>query len=206
MVVTLILEDGTMPVGANTYVSLEDADTYLCIRGEWEETPVITNDNGESVPDESVILKKQRALIRAFDFLNTLKWKGDTVQYGRTIAFPRKNVVVYDPDTDKEITLDSDFVPSQVSQAQMELAVLIYKGLNPFEAQERKGIIQSYSESKSEGSIDAIGGDSSSHSVTYVNGASTETYLPSVYGYIRNLLAVVPGEMSGISQSLVEVG
>ena len=42
----LIIEDGTMPEGANSYVSLEDADTYLVMRGLWDTTP---EAEGESI-------------------------------------------------------------------------------------------------------------------------------------------------------------
>lgn len=58
----LIIEDGTMPAGANSYVSLESADAYLVPRGLWpayerqtdnESPDDVNNDDGEE-PDAPV--------------------------------------------------------------------------------------------------------------------------------------------------------
>ena len=66
----LIIEDGTMPEGANTYASVADADSYLAERSEnWPSAP------SDITPDAN-IAKKERALILAADWLNTLEWKG----------------------------------------------------------------------------------------------------------------------------------
>ena len=97
----LIVEDGRCPQFANSYISRADADNYLVSRGLWSETPVIEesipdatdNDASESakqdnatqppavnasfIPDQMITASKEAALIRAFDFLNTLKWKGN---------------------------------------------------------------------------------------------------------------------------------
>ena len=145
----LIVEDGTMPEGANTYVSLADVDAYLVPRGLWETTP---DDAGDSV-----IAKKEAAIIRAFDAMNTLNWAGDVPDWQRVTAWPRENVPMpgVRPNPGEEPTfLPADMVPRAVVQAQMELAGLIYGGLNPLAPVERGGKVISMSESSKEGDLD----------------------------------------------------
>ena len=196
----LIVEDGTMPEGANTYVSLELADAYLVPRGLWEATP---DDAGDSV-----IAKKEAAIIRAFDALNTLNWVGDVPDWQRVTAWPRENVPMPGvmPKPGEEPTfLPADMVPRAVVQAQMELAGLIYGGLNPLAPVERGGKIVSMSESSKEGDVDVIGGDSRSHSVTYAESAPVETYFPAVYGILGPYLREIPGK-SGMICGRVAMG
>lgn len=196
----LIVEDGTMPEGANTYVSLADVDAYLVSRGLWETTP---DDAGDSV-----IAKKEAAIIRAFDAMNTLNWAGDVPDWQRVTAWPRQNVPMpgVKPKPGEEPTfLPDDMVPRAVVQAQMELAGLIYGGLNPLAPVERGGKIVSMSESSKEGDVDVIGGDSKSYSVTYAESAPVETYLPAVYGILGPYLREIPGK-SGMICGRVAMG
>lgn len=196
----LIVEDGTMPEGANTYVSLADVDAYLVPRGLWETTP---DDAGDSV-----IAKKEAAIIRAFDAMNTLNWAGDVPDWQRVTAWPRQNVPMpgVKPKPGEEPTfLPADMVPRAVVQAQMELAGLIYGGLNPLAPVERGGKIVSMSESSKEGDVDVIGGDSKSYSVTYAESAPVETYLPAVYGILGPYLREIPGK-SGMICGRVAMG
>lgn len=196
----LIVEDGTMPEGANTYVSLADVDAYLVPRGLWETTP---DDAGDSV-----IAKKEAAIIRAFDAMNTLNWAGDVPDWQRVTAWPRQNVPMpgMKPKPGEEpIFLPADMVPRAVVQAQMELAGLIYGGLNPLAPVERGGKVVSMSESSKEGDLDVIGGDSKSYSVTYAESAPVETYLPAVYGILGPYLREIPGK-SGMICGRVAMG
>lgn len=196
----LIVEDGTMPEGANTYVSLADVDAYLVPRGLWETTP---DDAGDSV-----IAKKEAAIIRAFDAMNTLNWVGDVPDWQRVTAWPRQNVPMpgVKPKPGEEPTfLPADMVPRAVVQAQMELAGLIYGGLNPLAPVERGGKVVSMSESSKEGDLDVIGGDSKSYSVTYAESAPVETYLPAVYGILGPYLREIPGK-SGMICGRVAMG
>lgn len=196
----LIVEDGTMPEGANTYVSLADVDAYLVPRGLWETTP---DDAGDSV-----IAKKEAAIIRAFDAMNTLNWVGDVPDWQRVTAWPRQNVPMpgVKPKPGEEPTfLPADMVPRAVVQAQMELAGLIYGGLNPLAPVERGGKVVSMSESSKEGDLDVIGGDSKSYSVTYAESAPVETYLPAVYGILGPYLREIPGK-SGLLCGRVVMG
>lgn len=196
----LIVEDGTMPEGANTYVSLADVDAYLVPRGLWETTP---DDAGDSV-----IAKKEAAIIRAFDAMNTLNWVGDVPDWQRVTAWPRQNVPmpgVKPKPGEEPIFLPADMVPRAVVQAQMELAGLIYGGLNPLAPVERGGKVVSMSESSKEGDLDVIGGDSKSYSVTYAESAPVETYLPAVYGILGPYLREIPGK-SGMICGRVAMG
>lgn len=196
----LIVEDGTMPEGANTYVSLADVDAYLVPRGLWETTP---DDAGDSV-----IAKKEAAIIRAFDAMNTLNWAGDVPDWQRVTAWPRQNVLmpgVKPKPGEDPAFLPADMVPRAVVQAQMELAGLIYGGLNPLAPVERGGKVVSMSESSKEGDLDVIGGDSKSYSVTYAESAPVETYLPAVYGILGPYLREIPGK-SGMICGRVAMG
>lgn len=196
----LIIEDGTMPEGANSYVSLEDADTYLVMRGLWDTTP--------EAEGESILSKKETAIIRAFDALNTLNWVGDVPDWQRVTAWPRENVPMpgAKPNPgEKPSFLPADIVPRAVVQAQMELAGLIYGGLNPLAPVERGGKVVSMSESTKEGDLDVIGGDSKRYSVTYAESAPVETYLPAVYGILGPYLREIPGK-SGIICGRVAMG
>lgn len=192
----LIVENGRCPQFANSYVSLADADAYLAARGLWPETPMVEPDEipiepeepptdeenegalpadasdsetdaKEKEPDKSVITAKEAALIRAFDFLNTLKWKGDKPCWERTTAWPRENAPI--PGLIPVEYIEPDCVPGAVVQAQCELAALIYGGYGIFAPMERGGAIKSVSDSSTE-TVDVLS-ESKSHSVTYADKA-----------------------------------
>lgn len=209
----LIVEDGRCPAFANSYISLADADAFLCGRGLWAATPATeapgpdepegadsgpdSVDKGgvepkeESAPvlDAEIVAAKESALIRAFDFLNTLKWKGKKPCWERIPAWPRENVPI--PGADPVEFIEPDFIPMAVQFAQCELAALIYGGYGVFAPRERGGQYSSLSESKSE-SVDVLS-ESESRSLAYKDGAPLETYLPSVYPLIEPFLEEISG-------------
>lgn len=208
---TLIVEDGRCPAFANSYVSLEDADRYLVGRGIWVATPLVEavaaeiedaapdgNEDieepameAEIVPDARIVASKEAALVRAYDFLNTLKWKGKKPCWERTAAWPRDNVPV--PESHPVEYIDPDLIPQAVIQAQCELAGLIYNGYGPFAPVEHGGKVKSVSDSESKG-LDVLN-KSKSHSVTYADDAPVETWLPSVYPLLAPFLEEVPGQV-----------
>lgn len=173
---TLIIEDGTMPEGANSYASITDADAYLVPRGLWPA------DNGEEQT-----AKKTAALLRAADYLNTLQWIGDSVDAMRLMAWPRQGD-----------GLTPGLVPPQVKAACIELAGLIYGGRDVLAPLARGGMILAESHSLKAGDVDVIGGDAVEDSFTYAGDAPKEDYLPSVVGILRPLLREVPGKPAGI--------
>lgn len=191
----IVVEDGsaTNP-NANSYISLADADAYLVPRGLWPVTPDVPGENegDPAIPDPVMVAAKESALLRAADYLNTLQWYGQPVDWQRTMAWPR--IGVPQPGGSNVAALPDNIVPKAVAQAQAELAGLIYGGTNPLAPVERGGKVIAESHSTTEGSIDVIGGDSKSDSYTYADGAPIETYFPAVSGLLRALLAVVPGK------------
>lgn len=180
---SLIIEDGSMSeLMPNSYVSLEEADAYLVQRGLWQASP---DEDGDKITAQ-----KEAALIRAFDALNILVWKGELPSYNRTVAWPRVKVPV--PGKSGSF-LEEGTIPSAVKQAQMELAGLILADdANPLKPLERGGKYSSHSKSES---VDVL---SQSESVAYADSAPVETYLPSVYGLLKPWLAIVPGQSNGI--------
>lgn len=270
----LIVEDGTCPENANSYVSLAQADAYLVPRNLWpayeaakpvepqEPTEPVDPDNGEdnvqeneqrqyqndpegfyeygvvpkfitepfsndgndsgefwsegnnedvadtdepqepqpelpdtSKPDENPdIAKKEAALMRAFDYLNGLKWLGQKVGWQRMAAWPRVNVPVPGCNPKKPEYIPDDVIPEAVCRAQMELAAFFYNGKDLLAPLERGGKYQQKSDSKSE-TVDVLS-ESESYSIAYAENAPIEDWLPSVYSLLRPFLEEVPGEVT----------
>ena len=117
MPITLTVEDGTRPTGANTYASLADANAYWADRG---------NATWATATDD----EKASALIQATDYLNGLSWTGRKVAI-RTMAWPRNDVEV------DGYALGSDEIPEEVVQACCYMAGEIVGGATPLAAQDR---------------------------------------------------------------------
>lgn len=154
-------------------------------------------DKGDApVADPEMVKLKEAALIRAFDFLNTLKWKGQKPCWERTAAWPREKVPI--PCLTPVEYIDPDLIPNAVIQAQCELAGLIFNGYGPFAPVEHGGKVKSVSDSESKG-LDVLS-KQKSHSVTYADDAPVETWLPSVYPLLAPFLEEIPGQaQSGFS-------
>ena len=117
MPITLTVEDGTRPTGANTYASLADANAYWADRASatWADA---TDD------------EKAAALIQATDYLNGLSWTGRKVAM-RTMAWPRVDVTV------DGYAVGSDEVPDEVVNACCYMAGEFIGGADPLAAQDR---------------------------------------------------------------------
>lgn len=106
----MIVEDGSIVAGADSYVSVEAADAYATSRGlaAWLALAVEL---------------KEPALIRATDHLErkyASRWKGCLVAPAtQPLAWPRKEVPARAPGVD----LAADAVPTFLKQACIELAV-----------------------------------------------------------------------------------
>lgn len=187
----LLIEDGLARDFANSYASIECADEYCVPRGLWPATAIDVDENGAKSPDAEMIARKEACLIRAFDWLSSLEWKGEKLDWEQAASWPRKNVPA--PGGEKDFIGD-DVIPRQVVMAQCELAGLIYGGANPLEPLERGGKVLSESHSRKDGSVDVIDGESISDSYTYAESAPAETFFPAVAGYLRPFLLKVPGE------------
>lgn len=129
---SLIVENGTMPEGANVYADVATCDLWQQARGS-EAWPV--PDDGAEDPDTA---KKEAALILAADYLNGLRWKGRRAASGRVMAWPRLDVVDGDG-----YAVPGDVVPVQVVNANCYLAGLAFEGMNLQPSLERGGRVQS---------------------------------------------------------------
>lgn len=178
----LIIEDGTMPEGANAFASVDEADAYLSARNiaSW---PVPASD----LEQDNNLSAKEAALVRASDYLNTLAWRGVKADWNWPMCWPRKDVPV--PGSDKVIP--ADVVPVQVKRACMELAALFYAGEDLLAAVERGGRVAS----------ETVGPISTS----YFDDASNETFYPAVAGLIGDFLTVIPGEAGGDHYTMLKV-
>lgn len=125
----LILEDGTMPEGANVYADVETADVWQMARG---------SESWPADEDPETVAKKESALVLAADYLNGLKWKGKRAVSGRVMAWPRVGVI----DGDGYHVAD-DVVPQQVVNANCFLARLAFEGEELQPSLERGGRVQS---------------------------------------------------------------
>lgn len=123
----IIIEDGSMPDGANSYATIEICDQWQAERGStvW---PAGVEEK----------LSKEAALIRAADYLNGLKWVGRKAAPGRIMAWPRIGA----SDADGYV-VPPDSVPQAVVFAQCYLAGLAFDGKDLQPLLERGGRIQS---------------------------------------------------------------
>ena len=103
----LTVEDGTSVSGANSYISLADANTYMS-----------TRTNGTHAWDSASDDDKEQALIEAMDFMENQyrdKMRGVQEYEGQLWAWPRE--YVYDLRGDEYTG-----IPSRLKYAQVEFA------------------------------------------------------------------------------------
>lgn len=107
----LIIETGAIVPGANSYVSVAEADAYLAYSAQRAAWNVLNEAD------------KEANLVQAARALDvSVTWKGKPVESTQPRAWPRKCIVINGEE------FPSDQVPSQVKQAQMELAALMMQG------------------------------------------------------------------------------
>ena len=94
---TIIVEDGSIVTGADTYVSVADYESWADARGIEYDTTLV----------ESQIL-------RAMDYIETLRFIGQKSTKAQTLQFPRVGVVV------DGYELDYDEIPEQLKKAVYE--------------------------------------------------------------------------------------
>lgn len=102
---TLVIEDGSVVPGADSYATANELATYAA-------------KMGRTVPDDS---EQQEILLRrAYLEMSSLAWKGDTVSIDQTGAWPRNNVCL------NGFTLAGNTIPAGVKAGQMALATEIH--------------------------------------------------------------------------------
>jgi hypothetical protein len=109
---TIVVEDGTLVTGANSYVTRDDAWDYAKARGV--DLPACEDEI------DAIIYK-------AMDYLESFsaRFKGDRVDRDQALSWPRSGVVIESwPWTSEEI-------PRQVINAQLALIMEINAGVDP---------------------------------------------------------------------------
>jgi hypothetical protein len=130
----LIIENGSLVVNANSYVTVSQVRDYASARG---------------ILLPSADADIEHYLIKAMDYLESItNYKGDKVNIAQNLEWPRVNVTI------GLSTVDSSIIPAQLLKAQMQLALHVSDGidLNPittgnFVVKEKIGPIETqYSE------------------------------------------------------------
>ena len=173
----LIVEDGTLPAGANSFASVADADAYHAARLTTAWT------------DELAEVQKEAALIRASDWLNRkVMWNGRKASRSQRMAWPRAGVSTQDgpvPSDEVPAEIAPDEIPAEVVEACCELAGFFVEQdyLAPLD---RGGDIASLG-------VDVI-------SIAYNGTAPAETVFPSLSGLLAGLGTVNTGKGGGIME------
>lgn len=92
----LVIETGAVVAGANSYLSLADAQAFILARGLDETTMT------------------EATMIQAFDYVNSFEsqYQGSRVSADQTGSFPRYNVII------NGFAFASDEIPQQLKDAQ----------------------------------------------------------------------------------------
>lgn len=102
----LIVEDGSGVAGANSYVTLAEADTY-CLARYYSSWATLTD------PD------KEYATLRAMTFIECQNWKGYKADKDNVLEWPR--TYVYDKN---DYAIEDDEIPINLKYALIEAAYL----------------------------------------------------------------------------------
>lgn len=111
----LIIEDGSGVSGAESYISVADADDYHTKRGN------ATWVGAE--PDKEAALRKAADYLRQF---YRTRWKGYQLYVDQVMDWPRSDVYI-DPQ-DSTTLLDEEAIPEEVRRANAELALIALTG------------------------------------------------------------------------------
>ena len=103
----LTVEDGSIVVGAESYITVTDADAYFAARSNAAWAALTTE-------------AKEAALRKATDYMTGrygLRWKGERVSEAQALDWPRSGAYA------NGFLIDADSVPVAVQRACAELAV-----------------------------------------------------------------------------------
>lgn len=112
----IIVEDGSIVTGANSYVSTTDFTAFATARG-------VT-----LVEDEEILL------IKAMDYIEQLNYKGVKRTRDQALQWPRVDVYI------DGYYFDSDDIPQQLIDGLCQTAIAIDEGNDPLADQVRKTI------------------------------------------------------------------
>lgn len=100
---SLIIEDGTIVAGAESYASVSDADVYLSSRGITTWTDLLN-------------IEREQALRRATDYMREYAWKGQIVDTVQALDWPRQKIFIWGSE------IANNVIPKEVKNACIELA------------------------------------------------------------------------------------
>lgn len=104
----IVVETGAIVAGANSYVTEAELTTWATARG-------ITIADAD----------REKWLILAMDYLETLSYKGYIVEEGQPLQFPRRYLKI------DGYYIEQDEIPEELKNVQLHLASQISQGVNP---------------------------------------------------------------------------
>lgn len=112
----IIVENGSLVTGANSYVTTAELTTYATARG------II------------LVAGAEQLLVKAMDYIESLNFKGVRFTRDQSLSWPRSYVVI------DGYYLDSDEIPKQLKNGQMETAIAIDQGEDPLLTSPRRTV------------------------------------------------------------------
>ena len=165
MAATFVVEDGTRPAGANSYISVADADQY--------DLNFINSTTWQALSPE----EKQMVLRKSTKYLDAAysdKWKGIPVDSQQALDYPRFEVI-----DENGYYRDSAIIPQELKDATVEMAIkALAEDIIPDIA--NPGAVSSYSVS-----VGPV-----SESTSYVGGNTPVKYYRKVDRILLPLLTI----------------
>lgn len=160
-------------VGTNSYISVEDANTYATDRNQTSFLNLFDEE-------------KEALLISAADFMDTLVWVGTASSEIQAMAWPR-NAIYYDPKYGVEVTL-TDETPVEIVEAQVELALYFTNNGGGFTGKITSDATNSGPDSITVGSIQLSGLRENINGTT-VGGVLLPTMVANLVGHLLGISA-----------------
>lgn len=113
----LVIEDGSIVTGANSYVSTSTFSTYLSSRGK---------------SFESLVGNSEQTLLLGMDYIEVQNFLGSKYTKGQSLQWPRAGVYI------DGFLIEVTEIPSDLQYAQMEAAIAIDSGNNPLDTLDRE--------------------------------------------------------------------
>lgn len=103
---TIIVEDGSIVSNANSYVTIAELEAYATARGV-------------------TITSAELQLTKSMDYIERLSFIGVKSTQDQSLQWPRYNVII------DGYYLDSNVIPNELKNAQIETAMSIFAGTDP---------------------------------------------------------------------------
>lgn len=121
---TIVVEDGTVVSGANSYVTEAELGSFADARNI-----TLSGDYSNEV-----------LLILAMDYIESLQYKGTKLNYNQALQWPRTDVYI------DGYYNDVDNIPTELKNGLMQTAVAIDQGNGPQQVAPRKTIMEKVGE------------------------------------------------------------